>query len=59
MTTALFGIAVVIQMLSCARLCNHMDCSMSSFPVLPHLPEFTQTHVCCVGNAILLFGIVL
>ena len=58
MTAALSG-GVVIQLLSRARLCNHMDCNMSSFPVLPQLPEFAQTHIYCVGNAILLSGIVL
>ena len=29
-----------------------MDCSRSGFPVLHHLLEFAQTHVCCVGDAI-------
>ena len=33
-------------------LCNPMDCSMPGFPVLHNLPEFGQTHICCVGNAI-------
>ena len=28
-----------------------MNCSMPSFPVLHHLPEFTQTHVHRVGDA--------
>ena len=31
--------------------CNPMDCSMPGFPVLHHLPELTQTHVCWVGDA--------
>ena len=26
-------------------LCDPMDCSMSGFPVIHHLPEFAQTHV--------------
>ena len=30
---------------SCVTLCNPMDCSMLSFPVLHYLPEFVQTHV--------------
>ena len=30
---------------SCPTLCNPMDCGMQGFPVLYHLPEFTQTHV--------------
>ena len=29
-----------------------MDCSMPGFPVLHHLPEFAQTHVHWVGDAI-------
>ena len=37
---------------SCPTLCNPMDCSMPSFPVLYHLPELTQTHVHWVGDAI-------
>ena len=33
-------------------LCNPMDNSMLCFPVLHHLPEFAQTHVHWVGDAI-------
>ena len=33
-------------------LCNPMDCSMPGFPVLHHLPEFAQTHVHRIGDAI-------
>ena len=33
----------VIQ--SCPTFCNPMNCSMPGFPVLHHLPEFSQTHV--------------
>ena len=33
-------------------LCNPMDCSTPGFPVLYHLPEFTQTHVHSVSNAV-------
>ena len=33
-------------------LCDPMDYSMSSFPVLHHLPEFAQTHVHWVSDAI-------
>ena len=29
-----------------------MDCRMPGFPVLHHLPEFAQTHVCWVDDAI-------
>ena len=37
---------------SCLTLCHPMDCSTSGFPVLHHLPEFVQTHVHWVGDAI-------
>ena len=37
---------------SCLTLCNPMDCSTPSFPVHHQLPEFTQTHVHWVGDAI-------
>ena len=36
----------------CQTLCDPMDCSTSDFPVLHHLPEFAQTHVHWVGDAI-------
>ena len=37
---------------SCLTLFDPMDCSMPAFPVLHPLPEFTQTHVHSVGDAI-------
>ena len=37
---------------SCPTLCDHMDCSMSGFPALHHLPELAQTHVHWVSDAI-------
>ena len=37
---------------SCPILCNPMDCSMPGFSVLHYLPEFSQTHVHWIGNAI-------
>ena len=37
---------------SCTALCDTMDCSMPGFPVLHHLPEFAQTHVHWVTDAI-------
>ena len=37
---------------SCQTLCDPMDCSMPGFSVLPYLPEFAQTHVHWVGDAI-------
>ena len=36
----------------CPTLCNPMNCSMPGFPVLHYLPEFAQTHVHWVGDAI-------
>ena len=36
----------------CLTLCNPMDCSMPGLPVHCQLPEFTQTHVHWVGDAI-------
>ena len=43
---------IVVQPLSHVWLCDPMDCSMPGFPVLYYLPEFTQTHVHRVGDAI-------
>jgi len=37
---------------SCPTLCNTMDCSTPCFPVLPYFPEFAQTHVHWVDDAI-------
>ena len=37
---------------SCPTLCDPMNCSMPGFPVHHQLPEFTQTHVHRVGDAI-------
>ena len=37
---------------SCPPLCNPMDCSMPGLPVHQHLPEFTQTHIHRVSDAI-------
>ena len=36
----------------CSTLCNPMDCCTPGFPVLHYVPEFAQTHVHWVGNAI-------
>ena len=44
------GIYSVTQL--CPILCNPMDCKTPGFPVHHHLPEFTQTHVHQVGDAI-------
>ena len=37
---------------SCPTLWDPMDCSMPGSPVLHHLPEFTQTHVHWVDDAL-------
>ena len=37
---------------SCPALCDPMDCSTLGLPVHHQLPEFTQTHVHWVGDAI-------
>ena len=37
---------------SCLTLCDPMNCSMPGFPVHHQLPEFTQTHVHRVRDAI-------
>ena len=37
---------------SLRTLCDPMDCSMPGFPVLPYLPEFVQTHVNGVSDAV-------
>ena len=34
-------------------LCDHRDCSMSGFPILPYLQEFAQIHVHWVSDAFL------
>ena len=37
----------------CLSLCDPMDCSTPGFPILHHLLELAQTHVCWVRDAIL------
>ena len=37
---------------SCLNLCDTMDCSMPGLPIHHQLPEFTQTHVHWVSDAI-------
>ena len=37
---------------SCTILCDPMDCSTPGLPIHHQLPEFTQTHVHRVGDAI-------
>ena len=41
-----------VQSLSCVRLCDPMNHSTPGLPVHHQLPEFTQTHVHRVGDAI-------
>ena len=43
---------VVVQCLSCVRLCDAMDCSTPGSPILHCLPEFAQIHAHWVGDAI-------
>ena len=50
MTGLLF--IVVVQLFSRVWLCNPIDCSMPGFPVLHYFPEFTQTHVHWIDDAI-------
>ena len=38
-------VVVVVQLLSCVRLCDPMDCSMPGFPVFHLFLEFAQTLV--------------
>ena len=45
-----FQIRSVAQ--GCATLCDPMNCSTPDLPVYHQLPEFTQTHVHWVGDAI-------
>ena len=42
----------LVQSLSSVRLCNPMNCRTPGLSVHHHLPEFTQTHVHRVGDAI-------
>ena len=37
---------------SCPTLCSPMNCSPPGLPVHHQLLEFTQTHICRVGDAI-------
>ena len=39
-------IAVVVIVQSCPDLCDPIDCSTLGLPILCHLLEFAQTHVC-------------
>ena len=52
--TSLVGINIQFSSVaqSCLTLCNSMNCSTPGLPVHHQLPEFTQTHVPRVGDAI-------
>ena len=41
-----------VQLLSCVRLCDPMDCSAPGLPVHHRLPELAQTHVHWVDDVI-------
>ena len=41
-----------VELLSCVRLCDPMNCRMPGLPVHHQLLEFTQTHVHRVADAI-------
>jgi len=41
-----------VQLLSCVRLCNPMDCGTPGLPVHHQLLELAQTHVHWIGDAI-------
>ena len=48
--TVLVQFSSVAQL--CSTLCDPVNCSMPGLPVYHHLPEFTQTHVHWVSDAI-------
>ena len=47
-----FVVAVVQSLRFVWLFCDPMDCSTPGFPVLHHLPEFAQTHVHWISDAI-------
>ena len=51
-TTAFLLDSITSVTQSCPILCNPMNCSTPGLPVHHQLPEFTQTHVHWVSNAI-------
>ena len=50
--SSLAGLSFSSVAQSCLTLCDPVDCSMPGLPVHHQLPEFTQTHVRWVGDAI-------
>ena len=51
-TTLLISYCCCSVTQSCPALCNPMDCSTAGFPVFHYLPEFAQTHIHWVSDAI-------
>ena len=47
-----FSSVQLLQLFACPTLSDPMDCSMPGLPVHHHLPEFTQTHVHWVTDAV-------
>ena len=47
-----YSASLITQFQSCPTLCDPMNCSMPGFLVLNCLPEFAQTHVYWVSDAI-------
>ena len=45
-------LSIFLLLFSCLTFCDPMDCSTPGFPVLHYLPEFAQTHIFWVGDAI-------
>ena len=52
MTLYAAAVAAANSLQLCPTVCDSMNCSMPGLPVYHRLPEFTQTHVHRVGNAI-------
>ena len=52
LTFSHFEVFSSVQLLSRIRLCDPTNCSTPGLPVYHQLPEFTQTHVHRVGDAI-------
>jgi len=48
----LWDIVVVVQSLSCVKLCKLIDCSRLGFPVFHHVPELSLTQVHWADDAI-------
>ena len=46
------ALLLLFQLFSCVKLWNPVDCSTPGFPVLHYLPEFAQTQVHWIGDAI-------